>query len=74
MHSLYGHTLEVNSAHHQAIKKLGKGLKVCATSPDGVIEAICGKNVIATQFHPERMPHSGDKIFEYYLSLLTQSN
>jgi len=31
---------KVNSTHHQAIKNVGKDLKVVAKSPDGVIEAI----------------------------------
>ncbi len=45
------------SSHHQAIKKLGQGFKVVATSPDGkVVEAIHHlkyPNVLGLQFHPE---------------------
>lgn len=48
----------VNSYHHQAVKKLGKGFKVSARSIDGkIIEAIYHKaypNVFGIQFHPER--------------------
>jgi len=48
----------VNSYHHQAIKKLGKGFKVSALSTDNkIIEAIYHKqysNVFGIQFHPER--------------------
>lgn len=51
-------TPRVNSYHHQAIEKLGKGFKVSAKSIDGkVIEAIYHKkfpNVFGIQFHPER--------------------
>ena len=47
----------VCSSHHQAVKELGKGFKVIATSLDGkVIEAIEHKkyeNVLGVQFHPE---------------------
>ncbi len=46
----------VNSRHHQATGRLGAGLKVSATSPDGVVEGIevPGKRfAIAVQWHPE---------------------
>jgi putative glutamine amidotransferase len=51
--------LQVNSSHHQAIDRPGKGLAVVATSPvDGVIEAVegtdSGQFVVAVQWHPER--------------------
>jgi putative glutamine amidotransferase len=47
----------VASSHHQAVRNLGKGIQVAATSMDGkVIEMLIHKkypNVIAPQFHPE---------------------
>ena len=47
----------VLSAHHQMVDKLGKGMKIAATSLDGkVVEAIehqAYPNVLGTQFHPE---------------------
>jgi len=50
----------VVSIHHQAVKALGRGLKVEASSPDdGIIEAIRleGKNyVLGLQWHPEFHP------------------
>jgi putative glutamine amidotransferase len=46
----------VNSLHHQAVKELGSGLQVTATSPDGVIEGVeHGEGVVAVQCHPEEL-------------------
>lgn len=49
-------TIEVNTTHHQSVKKLGKGLIVNATAEDGVIEGIESQNdsfVLGVQWHPE---------------------
>lgn len=47
--------LTVNSRHHQAVKKLGRGFVATAHSPDGVIEVIENTDypAIGVQFHPE---------------------
>jgi putative glutamine amidotransferase len=49
-------SLEVNTTHHQAIKKLGRGLVVNAVAEDGVIEGIESTQnefVLGLQWHPE---------------------
>ena len=52
--------LEINTLHHQAIDRLGRGLKVVAAAPDGVTEAIEWSQkdhmpfLLGTQWHPER--------------------
>jgi putative glutamine amidotransferase len=49
----------INTIHHQSVKKLGRGLKVEATSvPDDVVEAIRWRGpsyVFGVQWHPEFM-------------------
>lgn len=58
---LYGtDSLEVNSSHHQAVKAVAPGLKVTAYSSDGIVEAYEGDNLVAVQFHPEKLVRAGD--------------
>jgi putative glutamine amidotransferase len=48
--------LSVHSVHHQAVGRLGKGLRAVAWSPDGVVEAIESERhpfLIGVQWHPE---------------------
>jgi putative glutamine amidotransferase len=49
----------VNSLHHQAVKRLGHGLKVTARSEDGFVEAVESAEeypfLMAVQWHPEEM-------------------
>ncbi|MEA3376138.1 MAG: gamma-glutamyl-gamma-aminobutyrate hydrolase family protein [Chloroflexota bacterium] len=53
--------VDVNSAHHQAVKELGDPLVVVARAPDGVIEALEAPGhpfCIGVQWHPEVMIES----------------
>ena len=46
----------VNSAHHQAIKRLGAGLRLSGAAPDGVVEAYEGEGdrfLYGVEWHPE---------------------
>lgn len=49
--------IRVNSSHHQAISKLGKGLKATAWALDGIVECIedrrQGRFIVGVQWHPE---------------------
>lgn len=46
---------EVNSIHHQAVATTGPALTATAWSPDGVIEALEGPDILGVQWHPERL-------------------
>ena len=55
-------TCEVNSRHHQAVKDVARGLRVTATAPDGVIEAIedpAAAFCLGVQWHPEVAADAG---------------
>lgn len=76
----YGERFAVNSAHHQAVDRLGEGLLPTCVSEDGVIEGFvhAGEPMIGVQFHPERMSFSqrraeaadGAEIFRAFVALL----
>jgi putative glutamine amidotransferase len=49
----------VNSSHHQAIREVGRGLRVTAQAPDGIIEGLEDPQhpfYVGVQWHPEDMP------------------
>ena len=54
--ALYGRRAVVTSAHHQAVGRLGVGLRAVAWAPDGVVEAIAhvSQPLWGVQWHPER--------------------
>jgi putative glutamine amidotransferase len=63
---------EVNSRHHQAVKRVAAGFQVSATAPDGVIEAIEDANArfcLGVQWHPENFFRTGEfrPLFEGFL-------
>jgi len=56
LYDLFGQdSLTVNSSHHQAVKDPAPGIRITAHAPDGIVEAYEYENVLAVQFHPERM-------------------
>jgi putative glutamine amidotransferase len=63
----------VNSAHHQAVKTLGKGLIASARAPDGVIEAVeapAHPYCIGVQWHPEAMVENSSKMRRLFEGLV----
>lgn len=59
------HGSQVNSSHHQAVKKEGEGLRPFAWANDGIIEAFYMEGyrfLVGVQWHPERMEDSLSKM------------
>jgi putative glutamine amidotransferase len=81
LRELYGENPVINSAHHQAIDKLGEDLEAIQWCPDdNCIEAIVHKSlpVLGVQWHPERIDEaksgiSGGKLLNYFASLASSS-
>lgn len=79
---LFGKEFSVNTIHHQAVKRLGAGLKATAHSPGGIVEAYEHETlpVFATQFHPEKLSNTSwdgttkdfQPVFEYFVNLAKQ--
>ncbi|MDE7130306.1 MAG: gamma-glutamyl-gamma-aminobutyrate hydrolase family protein [Lachnospiraceae bacterium] len=68
-YQLYGTSTLVNSAHHQAVDRLGGGLTAVCRSGDNIIEGIMHTNlpVMAVQWHPERMTETGgEHLLRYF--------
>jgi putative glutamine amidotransferase len=56
--ALLGRAVDVNSHHHQAVHRLGAGLRIVARAPDGIVEAWESAGhpfLLGVQWHPERM-------------------
>ncbi len=72
--------LKVNTTHHQAVRKVGKGLVVNATAEDGLIEGLESTNhrfVLGVQWHPEilsRKDSSQRRIFFSFVSASKRSH
>lgn len=65
-------TLETNSMHHQAVKELGKGLKISARACDGTVEAIEDEDglIMGVQWHPEDLIESAPAMNKLFADLV----
>ena len=62
LHRIVGvSTLRVNALHHQAVDRLGEGLRVAARDENGIVQALEGTEGpfwLGVQWHPEYMPYA----------------
>jgi putative glutamine amidotransferase len=69
--------IEVNSMHHQAIKRLGRGLHEVAWAPDGIIEGIelpeASALVLGVQWHPEELTAHDPTARNLFRTLITSA-
>jgi putative glutamine amidotransferase len=67
--------LKTNSLHHQAIDRLGDGVRVVARADDGTVEAIevdGAPAVMGVQWHPELLRHR-DEHLSLFLDLIRRA-
>jgi putative glutamine amidotransferase len=67
--------ITVNSTHHQAIERPGRGLDIIARASDGVVESVAGRDrdhwILGVQWHPEKSycyDEFSRKIFDCFLA------
>ncbi|VAX23325.1 Glutamine amidotransferase, class I [hydrothermal vent metagenome] len=71
-----GDEAKVNSTHHQGVRSVGKGLRVCASAPDGLVEGIEMEDsdkpfLVGVQWHPEYLIDKDElsqKLFKRFIS------
>lgn len=71
-----GTTAQVQSVHHQAVGRLGDGLRAVAWAADGVIEAIESERhdfVVGVQWHPELDVLTDDRPLGLFDELVARS-
>lgn len=67
-------TLQVNSTHHQALKRVAEGFTVQAVAPDGIVESVEAPGerfVLGFQWHPEYLAENcqaSRSIFEAFVA------
>lgn len=76
LYEMFGKSVYTNSYHHQAIKRLGKNLRIIGMTDDGVVEAVemlGHKFCIGVQWHPEMMFTHSDEMSVLFEALVEAS-
>ena len=77
LYKLFGpDSLETNSFHHQAVKDPAPGIRITAYSAEGIVESYETDQILAVQFHPEKMLQEGEEqwlaFFKEYVGYLRE--
>jgi putative glutamine amidotransferase len=62
--------VSANTFHKQAVKKVGRGLRVAAVADDGTVEALEDPTLplfAAVQWHPERLSNEAEHLAPFRL-------
>ena len=77
LYNLFGEDkIYVNSFHHQAVKKIGKGLRPTAFSSEGIIEALESEDecfVVGLQWHPEALVVRYPEFLSLFTAMVEES-
>jgi putative glutamine amidotransferase len=69
--------VDVNSFHHQAVKRLGQGLVEVAWAPDSIVEGVevvdDGAFVVGVQWHPEELVDNDRAAFNLFAALVKRA-
>ena len=69
--------VDVNSFHHQAIKRLGQGLADVAWAPDSIVEGVelveDGQFAVGIQWHPEELVENDRAAFNLFAALVNRA-
>ncbi|MGH7348297.1 MAG: gamma-glutamyl-gamma-aminobutyrate hydrolase family protein [Candidatus Rokuibacteriota bacterium] len=69
--------VDVNSFHHQAIKRLGQGLTDVAWAPDSIVEGVelsdADRFVVGVQWHPEELVGRDRAAFNLFAALVERA-
>lgn len=67
--------LKTNSMHHQAVKRLGEGLKISARACDGTVEGIEDEEglIMGVQWHPEDLLDSAPEMNKLFADLVERA-
>lgn len=68
LYGLFGESIRINSRHHQSIDAPGRGIRITAWAPDGVVEGAEHESlpIDLVQWHPELLMQKSDAMLPLF--------